>query len=567
MIWTVTGLVFSLTCHLSLANNKPNIVLVLADDVGINDVSWNNPRGSTPYLGKLAQSGIILDNAYSLPVCTPSRSALLTGVYPFRIGLQRGFGKHTPEGVPLNTTLLPQYMKEMGYSTHGLGKWHLGFCSESYTPLKRGFDSYYGLFVGDDEENIDQARPSSQAKRNLSKKKKKFKKKTSNRRKRFFPSNKKKKFFNRKKKLTEEDIPSAKLDSNIYSEKAIEIIRSSGSDQPFFIYLALFTKSYPREVKKLRGKKIENHRVKKLRDMDNSMRNILNALKESGHYENTVLIFISDNGGRELSNLADNENPNYPLRGSKGSVYEGGTKVPGFVHSPIIENSGSRFTGMFHLVDLVPTLLHLATAGTPSRTKGGLDGLDQWPALLGSESPPRKFMIYNMDDNFVPAVLNGPQVQPKFQIALREESFKLIWGQPRMLHRSYRDAKMMGGLVSSEQTLELYNLDKDPEERDNVARERVDLVLRLQNMALNYYRYMIPPRFMGLQTTNQVLDEKSDYGGLSGWCRAVVETTCGPVDSQTIYREGRHQRSMIELFYGTLPDVLDQRLMCVSHLE
>ena len=227
MIWTVTGLVFSLTSHLSLAAIKPNIVLVLADDVGesplniptchqsddtdlsylgINDVSWNNPRGSTPYLGRLAQSGIILDNAYSLPVCTPSRSALLTGVYPFRIGLQRGFGKHTPEGVPLNTTLLPQYMKEMGYSTHGLGKWHLGFCSESYTPLKRGFDSYYGLFVGDDEENIDQARPSSQAKIKKNKKKK-FKKKSSNRRKRFFPSNKKKKFFNKKKKLTEEDIP------------------------------------------------------------------------------------------------------------------------------------------------------------------------------------------------------------------------------------------------------------------------------------------------------------------------------------------------------------------------
>ena len=86
---------------------------------GINDVSWNNPRGFTPHLGKLAQDGIILDNAYSLPVCTPSRSALLTGVYPFKLGLQRGFGKHTPEGIPLNTTLLPQYMKDLGYTTHG----------------------------------------------------------------------------------------------------------------------------------------------------------------------------------------------------------------------------------------------------------------------------------------------------------------------------------------------------------------------------------------------------------------------------------------------------------------
>ena len=90
---------------------------------------------------------------------------------------------------------------------------------------------------------------------------------------------------------------------------------------------------------------------------------------------------------------------------------------------------------MFHLVDIVPTLLHLASPGSPEETKKGLDGLDQWNALIGSEPPQRKFMIYNMDDNFVPAVLNGPQVQPKFQIALREESYKLIWGQPEMLHR------------------------------------------------------------------------------------------------------------------------------------
>ena len=142
-------------------------------------MSWNNPRGFTPHLGKLAEDGIILDNAYSLPVCTPSRSALLTGVYPFKLGLQRGFGKHTPEGIPVNTTLLPQYMKDQGYTTHGLGKWHLGFCSQSYTPLRRGFDTYYGLFVGDDEEDIKKPLKSStnhKRKRHFSKRRKNSKK-------------------------------------------------------------------------------------------------------------------------------------------------------------------------------------------------------------------------------------------------------------------------------------------------------------------------------------------------------------------------------------------------------
>ena len=94
-----------------------------------------------------------------------------------------------------------------------------------------------------------------------------------------------------------------------------------------------------------------------------------------------------------------------------------------------------RFGGLFHLVDLVPTLLHLGTPGDLTVSNEGLDGLDQWNALLGQERSPRKIMIYNIDDNFVPAVLNGPEVQPKFQIALRENNFKLIWGTPKMLHR------------------------------------------------------------------------------------------------------------------------------------
>ena len=98
---------------------------------------------------------------------------------------------------------------------------------------------------------------------------------------------------------------------------------------------------------------------------------------------------------------------------------------------------------MFHLVDLVPTLLHLASLGSLTAANEGLDGLDQWNALVGQEPSPRKIMIYNIDDNFVPAVLNGPEVQPKFQIALRENNFKLIWGSPKMLHR-----QLLGLIIS-----------------------------------------------------------------------------------------------------------------------
>ena len=194
--------------------------------------------------------------------------------------------------------------------------------------------------MGDDEEDIKKPRTRNQRKKHSSSRRKNSKKKVPY----------KKKFKRNKNKTRKQDLarsvsgPSAKLDSESYSRAAIEIIKSSSQAKPFFMYLALFTKSYPREVRKLRGKKVENHRVKLLREMDNSMRDILDALKESGQYDNTVIFFISDNGGRDMSNLADNENPNYPLRGSKGTVYEGGTKVPGFVHSPLIRNhAGSRF--------------------------------------------------------------------------------------------------------------------------------------------------------------------------------------------------------------------------------
>lgn len=605
---------------------KPNIILILADDLGVNDVSWNNVNSSTPNLHSLATTGTILDNAYTLPVCTPSRAALMSGIYPFKLGLQRGFGKHSPEGLPLNITLLPEHLQHEGYRTHGFGKWHLGFCSESYTPLKRGFDSYYGLFVGDDDEHTQvsqnikvkkrenkvrvkrrQGREiiyfnkqnknknkgkheyKSKKKGNQKKKKnnkskvnvkeniktkKKYNTKNKNNKKKGKQPNKINKIKNlikRKKPTKEEKLRQkllrtpTKFGSNIYGSKAIELIKSEKDAKPFFIYLALFTKSYPREVSNKRGNiedAIQENRRNKLSDMDQTVKNIVDALKSSGQYSNTVIFFISDNGARATLNPDSANNPNYPLRGAKGTVYEGGTKVPAFIHSPHLKTTGTRYSGMFHMVDILPTLHYLASG----QTIADIDGINQWEAVSRNGKSPRRTMIYNVDDNFVPAVLDGPGIKPKFQIAVREDNYKLVWGQPKMLHRSYREAKGNGGLVLDDQVLELYNLAKDPREKRNIALNRMDIVLGLKTLALNYYRKLIPPRFMGLQTTNQVLDAKSDFGGLSGWCRAVVSTTCGPLDENSFFR-ARGGGDMMELFYGTVPGVVDKRTFCVSSLE
>ena len=138
----------------------------------------------------------------------------------------------------------------------------------------------------------------------------------------------------------------AKFGSDIYGSKAIEVIKSENKTKPFFIYLALLTKSYPRDVLKRRGGNMEEaiaeNRRKKLLEMDESVKQIVKALKTSGQYSNTVIFFISDNGARAVGEPENTNNPNYPLRGSKGTIYEGGTKVPAFIHNPLMKSENKR---------------------------------------------------------------------------------------------------------------------------------------------------------------------------------------------------------------------------------
>ena len=245
---------------------------------------------------------------------------------------------------------------------------------------------------------------------------------------------------NWKRRKVTKNVFKVKLNSRTYSKKAEEIIKSADIKEPFFIYIALFTKSYPKQVKKtaipgrIKDARNRDH-AGKIAEMEDSIANIVKALKQFGHYDNTVIFFISDNGGRQVPDGDRELNPNYPLRGSKGSMYEGGTKVPGFIHSPLFEGPGTRYSGLFHVTDILPTILHLGTGGQGFVPDKPLDGFNQWDALLGKDRPPRHQMVYNIDDNFAPVVLNAPAMEPNFLIAVREDNFKLIWGSTKMLHR------------------------------------------------------------------------------------------------------------------------------------
>jgi len=127
---------------------RPNILYILADDMGFNDVSWTNPSIHTPVLENLARDGVILSQFYTQPKCSPSRSALMTGRYPYKISTQRGsIGPFRPTGLATVFPTLPELLKRQGYSTHLVGKWHLGYCHQNYTPTRRGFDTFFGNYA------------------------------------------------------------------------------------------------------------------------------------------------------------------------------------------------------------------------------------------------------------------------------------------------------------------------------------------------------------------------------------------------------------------------------------
>jgi len=531
----------------------PNIILILADDLGVHDVSWNNIRAPTPNLRSLAEQGVILDNIYSLPVCTPSRAALLTATYPFRYGLQRGFGKHVPDGLPLNLTILPQYLKRRGYSTHAYGKWHLGFCNEGYTPQKRGFDSFFGLYVGDDTEVTTKSESSAKRQNTRTKRKK----------------NKRKKQKNNRRESNENqdwlDGTAEKFNTSVYSSKVISLIRRKRHVEPMFVYLSLLSKVYPRTLSGKATSKtstvILEKRKSLVKEMDIAVGEIVDELKRKGEFDNTMIVFLSDNGARQLADIvSDEDNPNYPLRGSKGSIYEGGTKVPGFIYGAKSMKAGYRYGGLMHFVDVLPTLLHALQDGhqqqhkhnlpTHEQVEAGWDGMDHWTAITTQSASPRSIMIYNIDDNFLPPVINGPTVKPKFQVGIRQHNWKLIWGQPRILHRSYREAKVEGGISLDVETLELYKLDEDPSESFNLASEQPHKVDQLKRLAHHFIPAINPPRFMGTQTTQTIIDSQAKGGAKSGWCRGVQETVCSPLIGAKSFQ--LDIRSMVEVYTAPL---------------
>jgi len=368
----------------SCARAQPNIILVLADDLGWNDVSWNNPAMPTPTLARLADEGVRLDQAYSQQVCTPSRAALLTGKYPFHIGRQkRALKPLQPTGLQLNLTTLPQELKKLGYNTHIVGKWHLGYCAWEYTPTRRGFDSFLGFYLGSENhfshDRDYKTKPDDPPA--------------------FYD-------FRENEAVAKQDYKGV-YSTTVFKRRAKDIIANVAEERalnvyenykPFFLYLSLQAVHAPLQARAEMLAKIPqtNNPARDIYkamvlDMDLAMAGIVKTLKDKDLYNDTIIVFTSDNGGA-ISHGASN----YPLRGTKGTLFEGGTKAPTFIHAPhILKHSRVVSNNLVHITDWMPTILSMAGyAGNPSNDLS-LDGIDQWKAI-NDHVRVRDEMVYNL---------------------------------------------------------------------------------------------------------------------------------------------------------------------------
>ncbi|XP_077991176.1 arylsulfatase B-like [Glandiceps talaboti] len=365
---------------------KPNIVFILADDLGWSDIGYSNPLVKTPMLDTLAKEGVIFNQSYVTPLCTPTRAALMTGYFPFRIGFQHGvLLKNQPAGLPLDTPTIAESLKQQGYMTYMVGKWHLGFCKYEYTPNGRGFDHFYGFYNAAEDYFTHTKGPNGYL------------------------------------DLREDLIPDWSNDgvysSKLFGRKAAKYIEKHDKTLPMFLYLAFQSVHGPLQVpeKYIRMYKNvtdKNRRTKlgMITAMDDAIHRVVDALKANDLWSTTLLVFSTDNGGPQNSEQAGN---NWPLRGSKSSLWEGGTRGVSFAHGTMLNNTGYVNNEIIHVVDWHPTLLHVAGG----QADGDMDGLNLWNTVSSGESSPRTEFVYNIDET-----------EPSNQ-AIRIGDYKLIQGR------------------------------------------------------------------------------------------------------------------------------------------
>ena len=426
------------------AESKPNIVYIVADDLGWKDVGYHGSDIKTPNIDKLAQDGARLEQFYAQPMCTPTRAALMTGRYPFRYGLQTlVIPSASTYGLPTDEWLLSQALKAAGYETAIVGKWHLGHADQKYWPRQRGFDYQYGPLIGE----LDYFTHEQHGKTD---------------------------WYLNNKPLHESGYTTTLLGS-----AAVKLINEHNPSVPLYLYLTFNAPHTPYQAPQRyldQYKHISDPSRRayagSITAMDDEIGRVLAALEQKGMRDNTIIVFQSDNGGTRNAMFAGEGDmskvvipcDNGPYRDGKGSLYEGGTQMPAIVNWRGHIKPGTVVNGMIHVVDAYPTLAGLAGA-KPDPDKP-LDGIDMWPTISEGQPSPRTEVIYNIEP---------------FRAGVREGDWKLIWRTP---------------LPSA---VELYNIADDPSEKNNLAIQNPDKVQELQKRANELAAAAVKPLLLQIE--------------------------------------------------------------------
>lgn len=499
----------------NLEGERPNIVLILADDMGYSDIGSYGGEIETPNLDGLADNGLRFTNFYNTARCSPTRASMLTGLYPHQAGVARlvyrDYGGAYQGYLNEKSVTMAEVLKEAGYKTMMSGKWHVGHKEKSHWPVNRGFDRFYGI-----HEHVDSY---------------------------YTVLNCCSVYLDGEEHIAPTDDPQENLNpdqdwytTDVFTDRGINFLKEEGqnssSDQPFFLYMAYNAPHWPLEapdedVEKYRGKYLEGwdklreekiDRMKKMGVIDKStilppsnnprwdtlstetkkdldfrraiyaaqidrldqnIGRLINHLKKAGEFENTLILFLSDNGssGEPASepfgfqwgeNTVDNYSDwkedgrrsssqgmvwanysNVPFRKYKRWTHEGGTATPLIVHWPDkIKNEGGFNRHVGHVMDIMPTLVDVAGAEYPNEYKDHeiqpLEGKSLIPYFKGEDREPHKYLFWEHIGNR----------------AVRKGNWKLV--------------------AEEGEDWELYNLQRDPSETDNVIHEQQEIAEDLE---------------------------------------------------------------------------------------
>jgi arylsulfatase A-like enzyme len=418
---------------------SPNLVVILADDLGYGDLGvTGHPQHRTPRLDELAASGAHLDDFYvTSPVCTPTRVALLTARHPVRVGFSTLLWPNSPGGLPRTERTLATVLRDHGYATALVGKWHLGHLDPKFLPTGHGFDTFYGMpypndmMPGHPQEAVQGVKWPPMP-------------------------------MMRGEKIVEPSI-NVHLLTQQYTAEAVSFI-AQNHHRPFFLFLS---HSMPHTIlgasPDFRGRSGNGLYGDSIEELDWSTGEVMRALRAFGLLENTLVVFSSDNGAvvsKKFDNRPDSRQDffgeqakgrNEPLKGGKVTTYEGGVRVPGFFSWPGVIPAGRRTSDPAWIADLMPTFLDFA--GIPLPKDRDYDGVSIKPLLTGAGKRPGPAEFTFGSSSFT---------------AFRQDNWKLVLpSQP-------------GFFIGRSKETQLFDLSVDIGETNDLAKKHPEIVARLE---------------------------------------------------------------------------------------